>query len=136
MSLKFKESPTHHGVGALTSTSGPDKLREWFVTYGHQGCEAVEQYVAQCVTDIKYLEGRAFHIRGKDTKFELSELPNDMTRKCCAFKGGGGPSNGAKFFSSLQMCLMAICLHCSSHLVSQRTRSRDHGSIKDDKQLC
>ena len=31
-----------------------------------ESCEAVEQYVAELVTDITYLEGRTFHISGKD----------------------------------------------------------------------
>ena len=52
-----------------------------------ESCEAVEQYVAQLVTDIKYLEGRVFPICGKNIKFELSELPNDMKMLC--FSGGG-----------------------------------------------
>ena len=51
-----------------------------------ESCEAVEQYVAQLVTDIEYLEGRAFHNSGRDIKFELSELPNDM--KMLSFLGG------------------------------------------------
>jgi len=63
-----------------------------------ESCEAVEQYVAELVTDITYLEGRTFHISAKDIKFELSELPNDM--KMFAFLGGGELSNSAKFFSS------------------------------------
>ena len=62
-----------------------------------ESCEAVEQYVTQLVTDIKYLEGRAFHISGRDIKFELSELPNDMKMLCFL---GGELSNSAKFFSS------------------------------------
>ena len=51
-----------------------------------ESCEAVEQYVTQLVTDIEYLEGRVFHISGRDIKFELSELPNDMKMLC--FLGG------------------------------------------------
>lgn len=62
-----------------------------------ESCEAVEQYVAELVTDIKYLEGRTFHISGKDIKFELPDLPNDM--KMLSFLGGE-LSNSAKFFSS------------------------------------
>ena len=51
-----------------------------------ESCEAVEQYVAQLVTDIEYFKGRVFHISGRDIKFELSELPNDMKMLC--FLGG------------------------------------------------
>ena len=38
-------------------------------------------------------------------------------------------------FLHLQMFPMTTCLHCSSHLVSQRTISGDHGTMKDDKFL-
>ena len=46
----------------------------------------VERYVAQLGTDIIYLEGRVFNISGRDYKFELSELSNDMKMRC--FLGG------------------------------------------------
>ena len=62
-----------------------------------ESCKAVERYVAQLGTDIKYLEGRVFNISGRDYKFELSELPNDMKMLCFL---GGELSNSAKYFSS------------------------------------
>ena len=51
-----------------------------------ESCKAVERYVAQLGTDIKHLEGRVFNISGRNYKFELSELPNDMKMLC--FLGG------------------------------------------------
>ena len=62
-----------------------------------ESCEAVEKYVAKLVSDIKYLEGRVFKVNGRDIKFEVSELPNDMKVLCFL---GGELSNSAKYFSS------------------------------------
>ena len=62
-----------------------------------ESCKAVERYVTQLVTDIKYLEGRVFNISERDCKFELSELPNDMKMLCFL---GGELSNSAKYFPS------------------------------------
>ena len=62
-----------------------------------ESCEAVKKYVAKLVSDIKYLEGRAFKVNGRDIKFEVSELPNDMKMLCFL---GGELSNSAKYFSS------------------------------------
>ena len=62
-----------------------------------ESCEAVKKYVAKLVSDIKYLEGRVFKVNGRDIKFEVSELPNDMKMLCFL---GGELSNSAKYFSS------------------------------------
>ena len=64
-----------------------------------ESCEAVKKYVAKLVSDIKYFEGGVFNVNGRDIKFEVSELPNDM--KMFWFLGGE-LSNSAKYFSSLK----------------------------------
>lgn len=60
-----------------------------------ESCEVVKKYVVKFVSDIKYLEGRVFKVNGRDIKFEVFELLNDMKMFCFL---GGELSNSVKYF--------------------------------------
>lgn len=62
-----------------------------------ESCLAVERYTTKLVSDVAYLESKAFIVDGKTVNFEFAEIPNDM--KMLSFLGGE-LSNSAKYFSS------------------------------------
>ena len=62
-----------------------------------ESCLAVERYITKLVSDVAYLESKAFTVDGKMVNFEFAEIPNDM--KMLSFLGGE-LSNSAKYLSS------------------------------------
>ena len=62
-----------------------------------KSCLAVERYITKLVSDVAYLESKAFTVDGKTVKFEFARIPNDI--KMLSFLGGE-LSNSAKYFSS------------------------------------
>lgn len=60
-----------------------------------ESCFAVERYIIKFVSDVVYLESKAFIVDGKIVNFEFVEIFNDM--KMLLFLGGEF-SNSVKYF--------------------------------------
>ena len=94
--------------------------RENFLVFGafcKENCTLVRRYIAQIVTDLKYLENNIFEIKSEDVtvnvEYKVAELSNDMKMLCFL---AGELSNSAHYFSTFANVNKADCSNINKNI--------------------